>query len=169
MNLLLAAVLLFTLSHLHLVAGHSLGRRIRRGSGSGKYLTAAVASGPDDDDSSYGMGDSSSAGDLLDRNMVVACTNRHNCEMMCAKTKAAKYASKSALLDALSASIGEDALTDAHKLGIQFGRRKSCDNCALVYSNCDNTLYGIARQQLFGWRSTPDDMISLPKSSQNTL
>ncbi|KAI2803891.1 hypothetical protein RDWZM_001799 [Blomia tropicalis] len=107
----------------------------------------------------------------LDRFMVIACTNRHNCEMTCARAMAAgKYATKSALMDAFTESFGESTLTDAHKLGIQFGRRKSCDKCSLIYSNCDNPIYMIARQQLFAWRSTPDDLISLPVSkASNTL
>lgn len=192
--LLVTSSLLFALSHLvhchssDVPAAHF---RFRRGAGksSGKsagFITAlsavAKGGGSEGGDSagadSYDLedgGQTSSRGSgggsgPLDRNMVVACTNRHNCEMTCSKAKTAKYASKAAFLDALARSIGEAALTDAHRLGLQFGRRRApCEKCALVYSNCDNALYGVARQQLFAWRSTPDDLISLPKSSSNSL
>ena len=163
MNILFATVI-FALSHLELVTGLSLPHR-RDTRATSKFVSAAVAAVATADGESYDMLDQPSGKqspmELLDRNMVIACTNRHNCEIICAKAKIAKYATKSSLLDALSASLGEDTLTDAHKLGIQFGRRKSCDKCALVYSNCDNQLYSLARQVLFA----ADDMISLPKSS----
>lgn len=194
--ILVTSSLLLALSHFSIQLVHSLDddsslstlSRVKRGPAgrekvSGKsFITAlsAVARGREGGDAvgdagdSYELGQSSSSSSgsepnssPLDRNMVVACTNRHNCEMTCAKVKTAKYASKAAFLDALVRSIGEEALTDAHKLGLQFGRRRSCEKCALVYSNCDNNLYGIARQTLFAWRSSPDDLMSLPKSSNN--
>lgn len=105
---------------------------------------------------------------VLDRNMAIACTNRHNCEMTCAQARVAKFPTKSALLDAFTSREG--SLTDAHKLGIQFGRKKSCDKCSLIYSNCGNQLYRIANEQLFAWRMTPIDteqMISYSKSTNN--
>ena len=110
---------------------------------------------------------------MLDRNMAIACTNRHNCEVTCARAKNAKFTNKNALMDAFTSREG--ALTDAHKLGIQFGHKKSCDKCALIYSNCGNQVYGIAKEQLFTWRMmTPtdgtngdDQMISFGKSNNN--
>ncbi|OTF72603.1 hypothetical protein BLA29_001068 [Euroglyphus maynei] len=89
----------------------------------------------------------------LDRNIAIACTNRYNCERTCMQAKSAKQATKASLIDALTHSIGESTMTDAHKLGIQFGRHKSCDKCSLIYSNCMDNWYRIARRQLFHYRS----------------
>nr|XP_027197849.1 uncharacterized protein LOC113792116 [Dermatophagoides pteronyssinus] len=109
----------------------------------------------------------------LDRNIAIACTNRYNCERTCMQAKSAKQTTKASLMDALTHSIGESTMTDAHKLGIQFGRHKSCDKCSLIYSNCMDDWYRIARRQLFHYRSQDgsmpmtnanDDSILLPSS-----
>lgn len=112
----------------------------------------------------------------LDRNMAIACTNRYNCERTCVRAKMAKQASKASLIDALTRSIGESTLTDAHKLGIQFGRHKSCEKCSLIYSNCIDDWYRIARRELFNIRQddarplfleNEPNRISSQKSSNN--
>lgn len=117
----------------------------------------------------------------LDRHLVIACTNRHNCESTCRLAKGSKFHTKTALLNALTATLGdggggddsaaaaaaEAQLTDAHKLGLQFGMKRSCDKCSLIYSNCDNQLYGLAQRQLFSWRAS--DTVAMPSKLGNTL
>lgn len=105
----------------------------------------------------------------LNHHSVMACTNRHNCEMACSQTKLTKYKSKMSMFDALTESIGEETLTDAHKLGIQFGLKRMCSKCAQIYTNCDDVMFQIAKQQLFSWRSSNNDLASLGKSATNNL
>ena len=108
---------------------------------------------------------------FMDRNQVIACTNRHNCELVCKKASIVKGVSKSQLLDALAGALGSDEnITDAHKMGVQLGRRRDCAKCGLIYSNCDNALYNMAKTQIFGFRTNEVSTrgVAPPKAS-NTL
>lgn len=65
---------------------------------------------------------------------MIVCKNRYDCEDSCRRLSTGQ----------LSGKADFAVLTDAHKVGIQLGRRNDCDKCQLIYANCDQKFMSLA-------------------------
>jgi hypothetical protein len=63
---------------------------------------------------------------------MITCKNRFDCVDFCRKY------SSGLLFNKAETPYSSDVMTDAHKLGLQLGRRNDCDKCGLIYALCDD-------------------------------
>jgi hypothetical protein len=86
---------------------------------------------------------------------MIICKNRFDCVDFCRKYSSGLLFNKSEM------PFASDVMTDAHKLGLQLGRRNDCDKCGLIYAHCDDKYFNSASKL---WSPASDNKFTSGKA-----